>query len=194
MSGISAPHQWARSELQDALPGVFKRLGLTSRIAIPGGHLSLAGFNSDATIYWEFGPVRRTPEGELDASSGPMTWGRSIGNQIACEARFPGTEIQLRIDGGSTQTVTLRPPSRGDVVEVRIANAELEDVALTPDRRPWTDPFLPSCDVQDVYPLTTAWDKKPWPVPIPDPEVGPREKPCPGMALSGWQSPREESQ
>lgn len=194
MSEISPPHQWGRSDLQTAGPDALEGLKLTSRIAIPGGHLSLAGFNSDATIYWDFGAVQRTA-GNLDIST-TTTWERCIGNQIACEARFPGTEVQLRIDGPSshTQTVTLQPPSAGDVVEVRIANAELEDVVLTPRPKPWTYPYLPSCDVQAVYRLTTAPDTKPWPVPLPAGPVGPREKPCPGMALSGWQAPREENQ
>jgi hypothetical protein len=177
--------------LQAASPDVLEKLGLTSRIAIPGGHLSLAGFNSNAETYWEFGAVQRTA-GKLDIST-DTTWERVIGNQIACEARFPGTEIQLRIDGRSysSQTVSLKPPSAGDVVEVRIANAELEDVVLT-SRKPWTRPFVPSCDVQAVYPLTTARGTKPWPVPLPPTPVGPREKPCPGMALSGWQASEDE--
>jgi hypothetical protein len=190
MSEISPLHQWCDAALLKAPLREFKKRKIAARLHLPGGHLSVAGFNSAGEYYWVFGKVTRDKEGKLyPPPKSDWVWKKAIGNVLHCDIPIRGSEVRLNLKDSSTRShVTLRPRQRGGRVEVTIANAELENVVLNLDSEVvWADPVLPDVDFQAHYPFTTGPGDTPWAVPferLPD-DHGAVLKPCSGAALSG---------
>ena len=188
LSEISPAHQWCDARLLTAPPAKFKELGVACRIDVPGGHLSTAAFNKDGTEFWNYGSVTRGADGKLQYPPDDLqVWRKAIGNEILCEIEIPDTEVVLNLvnKGGASASATLRPGADG-IVEVRIANAELDAVILRPESLPSATP-LPDADFQAFYPFATASETTPWPAPLfsSDPRPGIHAKPCSGGAFSG---------
>jgi hypothetical protein len=193
LSEISPPHQYCDKRLLTASPREFPALGLACRIDIPGGHLSIAAFNKDGTQSWNYTSVTRKADGTLEfPPPEKWVWLKAIGNEIRCEIEIADTEVVLNLEDpdagdGDKASATLRPAAGGKVVEVRIANAELDAVVLRPESLPPATP-LPDADFQAFYPFTTGKETKPWPAPIFSSESdrpGFVLKPCSGAAFSG---------
>jgi len=190
LSEISPPHEWCDAGLLTASPKQFPDLGVACRIDLPGGHLSTAAFNKDGTESWEYGPLTRGAGGKLQYPPDELrVWRKAIGNEILCEIEIPDTEVVLNLedDNGNKASATLRPGAGRKVVEVRIANAELDAVVLRPESLPAATP-LPDADFQAFYPFATASETKPWPAPLSSSssiQPGIHEKPCSGSAFSG---------
>ena len=189
MSEISPRHQWCQAGLLTAPLGDFPTKRIAARWHLPGGHLSVAGFNSEGKDYWHFGKVTRDKKGKLHLPpESDWVWNKAIGNVLHCDIPVRAPEVRLSLQNADTRSrVTLRPRRRGGRVEVTIANAELENVVLNLDPNVvWAYPPLPDVDFQAHYPFTTGPKRMPWAVPIDkqeQPGVGP--KPCSGLALSG---------
>jgi hypothetical protein len=191
MSEISPHHEFCNEDLLTAPPGDFKKLGLASRITVPGGRLSTLALNQDGAVYWNFAPVARDPDTkEIKVPSpGDLTWKRAIGNRILCAIRVSGPEVELKLvrKGGRKASATLRPGIPGKAIEVRIANAELDALMLKPRSLPLAT-RLPDADFQALYPLTAVAYQNPLPAPF-DSSTGKQPgigaKPCSGVAFSG---------
>jgi len=188
MSEISPRHQWCRAALLKAPPSEFYKRGIAARLHLPGGHLSVARFNSEGKRYWHYGEVWRDQNGKLRiAPPSDWIWNKAIGNVLHCDIPVRAPEVRLSLQSADTRSrVTLRPRRRGGLVEVTIANAELENVVLNLSADSvWANPPLPDVDFQAHYRFTTGSKKTPWVVPLQRSDHGVGEKPCSGLAMSG---------
>jgi hypothetical protein len=189
MSEISPRHQWCRATLLKAPVSTFHDERIAARLHLPGGHLSVAGFNSDGNDYWHYGEVWRDKNGKLRvAPERDWVWNKAIGNVLHCDIPVRASQVLLTLHDATTRSrVTLRPRRPGGLVEVTIANAELENVLLKfSPYKVWANPPLPDVDFQAHYHFATGHRRTPWVVPIDkknQPGVG--EKPCSGLAMSG---------
>jgi hypothetical protein len=184
MSEISQGHQWCSKKLLRLKPKNFYANHIAARLQLQGGHLSVTDFNHKGEAYWTFGKVWRTADGKLQ--KGLSKWQRAIGNVLACEIPIQAAEVKVSFESADKQTtLTLGPRRPGGTVEVKMANAELENLVLTAPSPPWVRPLLPDVDFQSYYRLTTGRLTKPWLVPLKSTMPGMKEKPCPMVALSG---------
>lgn len=188
MAEIAAHHAWADQDLLDLSPSGFQARRLAARVIVPGGHLSIEQFNSDGTAYWNFGVAARDGKGVYQRPpAATWTWKRAIGTVIQCKVRVPGDEVNIELYNydKAHSSVTLRPRSENNDVEVAVLNAELESFVIKVDA-PWADQYLPDPEFQTLYTLSAAEKAAPRPVPVNTKiEAGTAYKPCSGGLFDG---------
>jgi hypothetical protein len=185
MSELSPDHQWCYKKLLTDQPGQFGKHKIAARLRLEGGHLAVVDFNQQGKAVWTFGDVSRDQHGGLNET--PYNdWKRAIGNVLSCTIQVPGPAVELEFTtADESAKLSLGPPRPGDIVEVKIANAELENLVFEPPSPPWIRPVLPDADFETYYRWTTGGYRRPSRVPLKFKGPGIHEKPCCMVALSG---------